>query len=229
MASQAMTPDEPTETSKAPSGENRKFLSAPGIAFLIIVTQVPFAFAIWFSFTNWNLLRPTSTGFIGWDRLWRNYSRILTNPDFLTVIINTVILTLSVVVITFLCGLGLALLLNRPFPGRAVAPDAPYLTFFGDAGRRRCALEKHFVRPLVRLLLLLSALFRGSRLLFASGVSDADGDRYYLLALDSFCDAHFARRTSVPPRLDHRGRPDRRCQRFCDVSPHHHPAPQTVY
>ena len=120
MASQAITPQESKET-KATSGENRKFLSAPGLLFLIIVTQVPFVFAIWFSFTNWNLLRPSSTGFIGWDRLWRNYSRILTNQDFFIVILNTVILTVSVVVITFLGGLALALLLNRPFPGRAIA------------------------------------------------------------------------------------------------------------
>ncbi len=121
MASQAMTPDEPTVSSKPQNGERRKYLSAPGLIFLIIVTQVPFVFAIWFSFTNWNLLRPDSTGFIGLDRLWRNYSRILTSPDFVTVILTTVILTVSVVVITFLGGLGLALLLNRPFPGRAFA------------------------------------------------------------------------------------------------------------
>ena len=120
MASQAITPQASSE-SKATNTENRKFLSAPGLIFLIIVTQVPFVFAIWFSFTNWNLLRPSSTGFIGWNRLWRNYSRILTNPDFLTVIINTVVLTVSVVVITFVGGLAFALLLNRPFPGRAVA------------------------------------------------------------------------------------------------------------
>ena len=120
MASQAITPQESAE-SKVANSENRKFLSAPGLAFLVIVTQVPFVFAIWYSFTNWNLLRPSSTGFIGWDRLWRNYSRILTNHDFFVVILNTVILTVSVVVITFLGGLALALLLNRPFPGRAIA------------------------------------------------------------------------------------------------------------
>ncbi len=115
-----MTPDEPAVSTK-PTGERRKFLSAPGLLFLVIVTQVPFVLAIWFSFTNWNLLRPDSAGFIGWDRMWRNYSRILTNPDFLTVIINTVVLTVAVVVITFVGGLAFALLLNRPFPGRALA------------------------------------------------------------------------------------------------------------
>lgn len=101
--------------------ETRKYLSAPGIVFLILVTQVPFALAIWFSFTNWNLLRPNSTGFIGWDRMFRNFSRILTNPDFWSVLWITVFLTVAVVAITFVAGLGFALLLNRPFPGRALA------------------------------------------------------------------------------------------------------------
>ena len=120
MASTSMTQSE-ASAYKPLRRENRKFLSAPGIIFLILVTQVPFVLAIWFSFTNWNLLRPNSTGFIGWDRLWRNYGRILTNPDFYTVLWNTFFLTAAVVVITFVLGLGFALLLNRPFPGRALA------------------------------------------------------------------------------------------------------------
>ncbi len=120
MASTSMTPEE-TATAKPLSQERRKFLSAPGILFLVLVTQVPFVLAIWFSFTNWNLLRPDSGGFIGFDRMWRNYSRILTNADFFAVLINTLVLTVSVVVITFIVGLGFALLLNRPFPGRAFA------------------------------------------------------------------------------------------------------------
>jgi sorbitol/mannitol transport system permease protein len=115
MAAQALADAQPQ------NGQRRKFLSAPGILFLVIVTQVPFALAIWFSFTNWNLLRPDSSGFMGVDRMWRNYSRILTNPDFVAVLVNTLVLTVAVVVITFVLGLGFALLLNRPFPGRALA------------------------------------------------------------------------------------------------------------
>jgi sorbitol/mannitol transport system permease protein len=122
MASTATTPPpSPAATTKPLSQERRKFLSAPGILFLVLVTQVPFVLAIWFSFTRWNLLRPDSQGFMGWDRMWRNYQSILRNPDFFAVIINTVVLTVAVVVITFVLGLGFALLLNRPFPGRALA------------------------------------------------------------------------------------------------------------
>ncbi|MEZ4606170.1 MAG: sugar ABC transporter permease [Deinococcales bacterium] len=101
--------------------ELRKYLSAPGLFFLIIVTQVPFALALWFAFTNWNLLRPNSKGFLGFSNMFRNFVRILRNPDFYTVLLNTVYLTLSVVVLTFIFGLIFALLLNRPFPGRSLA------------------------------------------------------------------------------------------------------------
>jgi len=101
--------------------EGRKFLSVPGILFLIIVTQVPFALTIYFSFTGWNLLRPDSQRFLGWERMWNNYSWILRNPDFYIVIKNTVALTVSVVIVTFILGMLLALLMNRRFPGRGLA------------------------------------------------------------------------------------------------------------
>lgn len=103
------------------AGEPRRFLSSPALVYLILVTQVPFALTIWYSFTNWNLLRPTSAGFIGWDRLFRNFARILSDPAFYTVLWNTIYLTVTVAVITLVLGLCFALLLNRPFPGRAVA------------------------------------------------------------------------------------------------------------
>jgi sorbitol/mannitol transport system permease protein len=106
---------------KKERGDSRKFLSAPGILFLVIVTQIPFIAAIYYSFTNWNLLRPDSRGLLPVNELFRNFGRILTNPDFYTVLLNTVILTVSIVVVTFVLGLMFALLLNRPFPGRSIA------------------------------------------------------------------------------------------------------------
>ena len=124
MASSQPTSAAATQPAPAPRrrvGERRKFLSTPAIVFLIAVTQVPFAMTIWYSFTGWNLLRPNSTGFLGWDRMGRNFSRILSNPEFWTVIWNTLVLTGSVVVLSFVFGMMFALLLNRPFPGRSLA------------------------------------------------------------------------------------------------------------
>jgi sorbitol/mannitol transport system permease protein len=53
--------------------------------------------------------------------MFRNFSRILANPDFYLVLRNTVVLTGSVVIVTFVLGMAFALLLNRPFPGRTLA------------------------------------------------------------------------------------------------------------
>ena len=113
-----------TTTSPPPGrriGEGRRFLSAPAIIYLILLTQIPFAMTIWYSFSNWNLLRPASTGFMGFDSMWRNYQRILANPDFYQVLWTTITMTASVVLVTFVLGMSFALLLNRPFPGRALA------------------------------------------------------------------------------------------------------------
>lgn len=120
MASTSL-PQSAEVAAKPERRELRKFLSAPGILFLVLVTQVPFVLAIYFSFTNWNLLRPNSKGFLGWGRMWRNFGRILTNTDFYSVLWITLVITVSVVVITFVFGMMFALLLNRPFPGRAFA------------------------------------------------------------------------------------------------------------
>lgn len=119
MAASAMQPGKTNVLRKR--DDLRKFLSAPGILFLVIVTQIPFVAAIYYSFTNWNLLRPDSRGLLPVNELFRNFGRILTNTDFYTVLLNTVILTVSIVVVTFVLGLMFALLLNRPFPGRSLA------------------------------------------------------------------------------------------------------------
>jgi len=97
--------------------QRRKFISAPTLLILIIITQIPFALALYYSFQNWNLLRPGNIQWIG----FRNYARAFENPDFLEILWNTVVLSLSVVIITFVLGMAFALLLNRPFLGRGIA------------------------------------------------------------------------------------------------------------
>lgn len=100
-----------------PKREPRRWLSAPGLLFLVLVTQVPFILTIYYSFRGWNLLRPESNTFVG----IRNYVRILQSPDFYQIIWNTIVLTGSVVIITLIFGLLFAMLLNRPFRGQGVA------------------------------------------------------------------------------------------------------------
>lgn len=92
------------------------WLLRPAIIYLIIVTQIPFLMTLYYSTLNWNLLRPKRTTFVGLE----NYITPFSNPDFLTILVNTFVLSASVVVLTLVLGMGLAILLNRSFPGRNV-------------------------------------------------------------------------------------------------------------
>jgi sorbitol/mannitol transport system permease protein len=95
---------------------SRKSLPLPAIIFMIIVTQFPLILTLRFSIERWNLLRPERRATIWFD----NYVDILQNRDFWIIILNTLVLTVSVVFVTLVFGMLLALLLNRDFPGRSI-------------------------------------------------------------------------------------------------------------
>lgn len=94
----------------------RRWLPMPTILFMVIVTQIPLIVTFGFSLERWNLLRPDRRAFLGID----NYPDVLSNPDFVTIIINTLIITISVVIVTLALGILLAMLLNRDFAGKGV-------------------------------------------------------------------------------------------------------------
>ena len=98
----------------------------PALLFTIVVTQLPFAATLVISFMNWNALYPDDRGFAAFG----NYSAVLTDPQLRSSILATVILTVSVVLVSLVLGLGIALLLDRRFHGRAVVRTmliAPFL------------------------------------------------------------------------------------------------------
>ncbi|MFC3896984.1 carbohydrate ABC transporter permease [Lentzea rhizosphaerae] len=98
----------------------------PALIFLIIVTQLPFVATLVISFMKWNSLDPAGRGFAGID----NYVNVFTDPDLRSSVVNTVVLTASVVLISLLLGLGLALLLDKKFAGRGFVRTmliAPFL------------------------------------------------------------------------------------------------------
>ncbi|TDE97664.1 sugar ABC transporter permease [Occultella glacieicola] len=84
---------------------------------MVIVTQVPFLVTIWYSMRSWNLLRPDGDRFVG----LQNYVDIFADSVFRGAALNSVLITLSCVLVAMLIGIGLALLLDRPFRGRGVA------------------------------------------------------------------------------------------------------------
>lgn len=94
----------------------RRWLPLPAILFMVVVTQVPLVVTLGFSLERWNLLRPQRRKFQGFD----NYPDVLSDPNFFTIILNTLIITVSVVVVTLVLGILLALLLNRDFAGKGI-------------------------------------------------------------------------------------------------------------
>jgi sorbitol/mannitol transport system permease protein len=104
---------------RAPSRRDRWSRRAPllpALIFAIVVTQVPFLVTLYLSTLSWNALRPGSRSFVGLD----NYGTVLSDGRLRAALVNTVVLTASSVIVSVVLGLGLAILLDRRFPGRGI-------------------------------------------------------------------------------------------------------------
>jgi sorbitol/mannitol transport system permease protein len=88
----------------------------PALIFLIVVTQLPFVVTLIVSFMNWNAYYPDERGFAGLS----NYASVLTDVNMRDSIITTVVLTATVVIVSLVLGMLIALLLDRKFRGRGV-------------------------------------------------------------------------------------------------------------
>ena len=98
----------------------------PALIFLIIVTQLPFVATLVISFMRWNALDPNNKGFVGFD----NYKQVFTDRGLRSSVIFTVVLTATVVIVSLVLGLCIALLLDRTFFGRGIVRTlmiAPFL------------------------------------------------------------------------------------------------------
>lgn len=88
----------------------------PALIFMIVVTQIPFLFTLFYSTQSWNLVSPGSRRFVG----LQNYVDVFQDSQFWQVALNTVILIVGTVLISVILGLLLALLLDRAFLGRGI-------------------------------------------------------------------------------------------------------------
>lgn len=93
-----------------------RVLLAPAMVTLFLWMIVPLVMTIYFSVIRYNLLQPDQTGFAGLE----NYAYFMTDPSFGTAIMNTLLLLGSVILITVIGGIMLALLVDAPFPGRNI-------------------------------------------------------------------------------------------------------------
>ncbi len=98
--------------------EGRTWLHIPSLVFMIVLTQIPFLLAVWFSLHAWNLLVPTE----GFPLVWfDNYIHtFFADPNFWPIMGNTVQLVFGAIALALIGGTVLAILLNRPLWGRNV-------------------------------------------------------------------------------------------------------------
>ncbi|PXX60881.1 carbohydrate ABC transporter membrane protein 1 (CUT1 family) [Nocardia tenerifensis] len=97
-------------------GWRRRGPLLPALIFMLVVTQVPFVFTLYYSTQSWNLVRPGSRHFTG----LQNYADVFRDSQFREVALNTVLMIVGTVIISVILGLLLALLLDRAFFGRGV-------------------------------------------------------------------------------------------------------------
>ncbi len=90
-----------------------RFMLAPAVILLFIWMIVPLAMTIYFSTLNYNLLNPGMENFAGLD----NYYYFLTDPSFIASLQNTLVLVGSVLAITIVLGILIALLLDQAVVG----------------------------------------------------------------------------------------------------------------
>ena len=119
---------------------------APAVVTLFLWMIVPLAMTIYFSLVRYNLMQPGEKSFIG----LANFEYFVTDPDFGPSVLNTLSLLGSVIAITVVLGVALALLVNEAVPGPRHRARAADLAVLRDAHGQRAAVEAHDDEPDLR-------------------------------------------------------------------------------
>ena len=103
-----------------------RILVAPSVILLFVWMIVPLVMTVYFSTLRYNLLNPGLERFIGAE----NYIYFLTDPAFIGSLLNTLVLVGSVLAITIVLGVLIALLLDQMFVGRSIVRLMVIAPFF---------------------------------------------------------------------------------------------------
>src|SRR5436309_10897166 len=104
----------PSSTAASSSHDRDHGPLLPALLFTVVVTQLPFRYTIYISFTSWDRDHPEfGKTFAGLQNF-----RAVFRVDQLRSAFTTIELTATVVIVALLLGLGVALLLDRRFRGR---------------------------------------------------------------------------------------------------------------
>jgi multiple sugar transport system permease protein len=97
--------------------------SAPALILIVTIMLVPLVLGLSYAFRDVQLLDPFSGGFVGLD----HFRVLYTDDNFYRALRNTLWWTGASVFLQFVFGLVLALLLDRPFAGRAIVQALVFL------------------------------------------------------------------------------------------------------
>ncbi|WP_248928913.1 carbohydrate ABC transporter permease [Paenibacillus hamazuiensis] len=104
-----------------------KYVVFISIAFLAVITQVPFVITLYFSTLDWNLLYPQlGKQFVGLS----NYAHLFTDVLFYQAVWTTLKLSVIILSVSLVIGLLLATMLHRQFVGKTIVRNllfAPFL------------------------------------------------------------------------------------------------------
>jgi sorbitol/mannitol transport system permease protein len=124
-------------------------LVSPSVILLFIWMIVPLVMTLYFSTLRYSLLDSDNWAFVG----LQNYASFLSDPDFLTALLNTLILVVSVLIISVGGGMLVALLMDQPV--------------FGLNILRLMVIAPFFVMPTVSALVWKNLLMNPDSGLFA--------------------------------------------------------------
>jgi sorbitol/mannitol transport system permease protein len=130
-------------------------LLAPAVVTLFLWMIVPLAMTIYFSLIRYNLMQPEVSGFAGLD----NFTYFITDPSFSTAVVNTLILLGSVIVITVIGGVAIALLIDDPFPGRSIVRILLISPFFVMPTVNALMWKNMMMHPIYGVLAQVSIFF----------------------------------------------------------------------
>ncbi|NRT79812.1 carbohydrate ABC transporter permease [Clostridium beijerinckii] len=85
----------------------------PALILVFTFVIIPFALSFYYSFMDYNILKPKAMSFVGLD----NFKKVFTDTVFLKSIYNTFRFTIFVVPLQLGVALGLALLVNKKLKG----------------------------------------------------------------------------------------------------------------
>lgn len=89
---------------------------SPSVLVLLVWMAVPLAMTLYFSLIRYNLLYPGENEFVGLE----NFAFFLTDEGFTAGMTNTLLLVCSVLIISVVVGVLIAVLVDTPFWGRGI-------------------------------------------------------------------------------------------------------------